>query len=170
MKIPEAVRDRFNLRVDRTGECWLWLGAKDRDGYGQFTWDYINYRSHRFALMIDGRPVPEGMVTRHLCNTRSCVRPSHLRAGTISENILDEVRSGSHHKLRYSQEIIDSIREDYANGGVTTRALAAKYGVSKSQVHCIVSGQTRFVRAATVESPRRPHASTQPFQGDPLEP
>jgi hypothetical protein len=26
--------ERFWSRVDKTGDCWVWLGAKSKDGYG----------------------------------------------------------------------------------------------------------------------------------------
>jgi hypothetical protein len=66
--------------------------------------------------------------------------------GTISDNVLDEVRSGTHAKLRYKQELVDVIRQEYAAGAGSTRHLAHKHGVSKSHVHAICAGITRTVR------------------------
>ena len=82
----------FWSRIDKSGDCWVWTGPKDRDGYG---------RSHR---LVDGRlkhagvhrwmyqqevgPVPAGMELDHLCRNRACVRPSHLEPVTHRENNL----------------------------------------------------------------------------------
>ena len=34
-KPPAPVADRFWRLVDKSGDCWLWMGAKWK-GYGQF--------------------------------------------------------------------------------------------------------------------------------------
>lgn len=67
---PQASLDeRFWSKVDKTGSCWLWLGAKDRKGYGQI-WDLPKGRhrkSHRIAWEMVNGPIPAG---RGKC--RSC--------------------------------------------------------------------------------------------------
>ena len=65
------------------GNCWLWIGAIDPQGYGHF-WAGErtaagNARAgyaHRFAY----GDVPAGMDISHLCEVENCVRRSHLEA------------------------------------------------------------------------------------------
>jgi len=132
------VTSRFWSRVDRTKECWIFSGAKDQDGYGQFMHDYRNYRAHQFALLLNGVVVPHGMVTRHLCNNRACVRFDHLAVGTQAENIADAVSAGTLNPRRISSEVEESVREAYLPGATTLAEVAQSHGISKSQVHRII--------------------------------
>lgn len=43
---------------------------------------------HRVSLELAGRPIPEGLVTDHLCRVRRCFNPDHLEAVTRQENTL----------------------------------------------------------------------------------
>ncbi len=68
------------------GNCWLWLGRKNKQGYGQF-WRK-GYRggcqqaAHTAAweLTTSAGPIPRGSNLRvqQRCGNRSCVRDTHL--------------------------------------------------------------------------------------------
>jgi hypothetical protein len=58
--------------------CWIWVGAKDHGGYGQFAVDRIPRFAHRHAWHLAGRALPDGMHLHHRCGTRTCVNPDHL--------------------------------------------------------------------------------------------
>ena len=32
----KSLETKFFERVDKSGDCWIWLKYKDKDGYGQF--------------------------------------------------------------------------------------------------------------------------------------
>lgn len=70
-------------KVDRTGDCWLWLGGRHK-GYGR----YRNRQAHRVSWESEHGPIPEAIQLDHLCRNRACVRPSHLEPVTGSENLL----------------------------------------------------------------------------------
>jgi hypothetical protein len=76
------------------GQCWLWMGALDRDGYGQLTTPRTkdspasSIRAHRLAYELTVGPFPAGLHSDHLCRTRNCVRPSHIEPVTPKENTL----------------------------------------------------------------------------------
>jgi hypothetical protein len=79
--------------------CWH-FARPATDGYGFIRVDGRTYGAHRFAVLALTGPIPEGMVTDHLCHTndltcpggyfcdhRACVRLDHLEVVTAGENI-----------------------------------------------------------------------------------
>jgi hypothetical protein len=87
---PPSRRDpseRFWEKVDKSGECWIWLGSKNSKGYGTFMYEKPKrVGAHRFAYEDQVGPIPEGLTIDHLCWNPSCVRPSHLEPVTQAEN------------------------------------------------------------------------------------
>lgn len=79
-------RERFWTRVDKSGECWLWVGSLDQDGYGKY--GRPTMRAHIFAYTTEVGPVPDGLELDHLCRNRRCVRPLHLEPVTNAVNVL----------------------------------------------------------------------------------
>jgi hypothetical protein len=74
--------ERFWPKVEKTGTCWLWGGARDRGGYGVFE----NQKAHRVSYVLSGGTIPEGLQLDHLCFVRHCVNPEHLEPVTAKEN------------------------------------------------------------------------------------
>jgi hypothetical protein len=66
------------------GECWPWVGAISRDGYGRLGRDY----AHRAAWEFHRGPIPLGWWIDHLCRNRVCVNPDHLEPVPPAVNIL----------------------------------------------------------------------------------
>ena len=80
--------EKFWARVDGAGDCWLWTGATDHDGYGAFALKgHRKAKAHRFAYEELVGPIPVGLVLDHLCRNKPCVNPSHLEPVTIRENL-----------------------------------------------------------------------------------
>jgi hypothetical protein len=81
------LQERFDAKVDKSGECWLWTGAKTTLGYGQIWTGERTEMAHRVSLLLAGREIPDGFDVDHLCRRSSCVRPDHLEPVTHEENM-----------------------------------------------------------------------------------
>jgi hypothetical protein len=89
-----VVNDKQKLnfweKVNKTHSCWLWMGSKDRNGYGQVR---IGKRpgklfyTHRLAYEMLVGLIPSGMVIDHLCKNPACCNPDHLEPVTQRENV-----------------------------------------------------------------------------------
>lgn len=141
----DLYRERFLARVEATSECWLWLGPRNRAGYG-----IAKHRGeqlcHRIAYLLWCGPIPKGLCVCHHCDNPACVRPDHFFLGTHADNAQDMARKGRSLRgersptARLSSEAVAEIRSLWAAGGLTTTALAEMYGVSQAQVSRIASG------------------------------
>lgn len=75
------------------GDCWIYLGTQNHDGYGQIRnkrngkWINVSAQKHFFELYRE--TVPKGFEVAHVCHRRLCVRPRHLGRGTVHQNRLD---------------------------------------------------------------------------------
>lgn len=88
---PQGLLDRFWARVEKTDTCWTWTGAlnaKGERGYGVIWFRGRQEYVHRLAYELLVAPIPEGRTIDHLCRNRQCVRPDHLRAVSMRENVL----------------------------------------------------------------------------------
>lgn len=143
---------RFNSFVDKSGDCWVWTGCKDKDGYGFFRHQHKNLKAHRVAAHLAGMAI-DGLMVCHSCDNPSCCNPAHLFTGTNSDNQRDAVRKGrsdgwhglafrgeSHGKAKLSRLEVNIIRLTYLPRVVTAPMLAAKFGVGESQIRKIVRG------------------------------
>jgi len=84
--------ERFWAKVDKSGECWIWLGHKAKGGYATFQPKGRQVFVHRFSYEQAYGPIRDGMQLDHTCHNPACVKPDHLRAVTNKQN--GENRSG----------------------------------------------------------------------------
>lgn len=88
---PRPPQERFWEKVDRSGDCWLWTGCVDSQGYGKFArgGKYGGAISaHQFAYELVMGPLPAGQELdhRHTC-PKNCVRLGHLRLVPHKQNM-----------------------------------------------------------------------------------
>jgi hypothetical protein len=81
--------DRFWLKTmpEPMSGCWLWIGNTSAQGYGTMYFHGENTPAHRAAWQLHRGPIGEGKEIDHLCKTRACVNPDHLRVITKSANL-----------------------------------------------------------------------------------
>src|SRR4051794_26826370 len=70
--------DDFWALIEKGEGCWRWTGARNPDGYGQFSRGGKTVLAHRHAYQLCHGTDLKGLRVRRLCPDRSCVRPDHL--------------------------------------------------------------------------------------------
>jgi len=142
---------RFNEKIDKSGDCWLWIGACNKDGYGQLLVDRKPKSAHRIAWELENGTIPDGMSVCHKCDTRNCVRPDHLFIGTHGDNIRDCYRKkrhpcvkGEYNADRNPSAVLtwDQVREIRCNNTDSHSSLGRRYGVSHQTIRAVRLGMT----------------------------
>jgi hypothetical protein len=85
---------RFWDKVYKTERCWVWVGTRQKGGYGVFKLGESLFFAHRVCHVMTKGPIPEGQVVRHTCDNPFCVRPNHLVLGTQAQNMMDKNERG----------------------------------------------------------------------------
>lgn len=138
---------RFMAKIFKMPDdgCWLWRGAKNGcpDPYGMFSLDKKKrpIKAHRAAYILFVGEIPkEKPHMLHKCDTRLCVKPTHLFPGTNRDNVADCVAKDrvpkgaarTNHKL--TEDEVCFIRLNRKLGGYK---LAKLFNVSPGTIYHI---------------------------------
>lgn len=154
----EAARlERFWADVDKTagqgpwGDCWLWTGRLDPDGYGACKSRKPGtnrvWRAHQWSFVQAGGEISDGLVVRHTCDVRRCVNPSHLLVGTPAENTADMVERGRHligeekPQAKLNSVQVKEIKRRIRNGEKKA-PLSREFNVSGGTIYSLADGRT----------------------------
>lgn len=140
---------KFWRYVEKRGpdECWPWVGARQRTGYGHLgVGAHKKVMAHRLSHYIATGEEPP--VVMHTCDNPWCVNPAHLRGGTKADNTADMIAKGrnnrtirprgeAHHRAKLTEEMVRQIK---ARPDEKPGKLAAEYGVKYNVIHRIRTG------------------------------
>lgn len=144
-ELPESFVSKF-IPEPMSG-CWIWTGGKNPK-YGTYNINGVTELAHRITWSFFNKAtIPVGMNICHRCDTPACVNPEHLFLGTPKDNTLDRISKGrifngekaNPSKLKENQ-VIEIKRAFLA--GESSRKIAKRYGIAKSNVLHIFHGRT----------------------------
>lgn len=147
LHIPAQMRFWPKVKVMDSG-CWEWMGSKDKDGYGSFSFEGIGHRkqrAHRIAWIMEMGAIPEGMFVLHHCDNPSCVNLLHLFIGTPMDNVRDMIEKGrdrhpsgeENGQSKLNKEQVLEIRKLISNGELQ-KDVAERFNVSHQVISDIV--------------------------------
>lgn len=147
---------RTTVNVD-TG-CWEYNCDPSHNGYGRIVIDGKRVRIHRASYSRFVGEIPEGMFICHHCDVRSCWNPQHLFVGSAADNYRDMVGKGRNSPLliptyyrgtqyrggrpTLNEHQVKEIKEMVKNSDLSNSHIGSLYGVSKSAIQKIRSGET----------------------------
>lgn len=147
-------RIEFWSRVEKTDTCWLWTGFRNAQGYGKLNVAGRKRGAHQVAYELTYGPIPKGLDICHHCDNPPCVRPDHLFAGTVSDNMNDAVAkgrkggkpnlliAGERHGLAVlTDETVREIRRLFASG-MMKKDIATRLNIGRHLVQSVVNGHT----------------------------
>ena len=132
--------------------CINFEGGLRKSGYGYTQFMGRQFLAHRLAYALNEMVHPDGLkgvVIRHKCDNPSCINVDHLEPGTTQDNTDDKVERGRHlfgelvGNSKLTREQVLKIQSFYVprSQGNNQYQLAARYGVSQSQISQILAGK-----------------------------
>lgn len=154
MRRIKSQAERFWGKVDKVGPtpahapdlgpCWVWIGCRDRKGYGRFQLGRADgvVSANRWSLgQALGRAIAPGLFALHHCDNSSCVNPTHIYEGSPLDNVRDMISRGRRVKSRakLTEDAVRYIRSRAWVGSKSQRDLARELGVTDHIVSRILS-------------------------------
>ena len=139
---------RFWAKTRVDGDCLIWIGTVNKNGYGYFSVKRRLITAHRYIFTRVLGALPRSIDVMHSCDRRACVKLQHLSPGTRKRNMEDAVAKGRTAKgqrngqAKLTDKQAEEIKQRCAAGEVQ-RHIAREFGVSEQLVSYIVSGKRR---------------------------
>ncbi|HIK59895.1 MAG TPA: HNH endonuclease [Planctomycetes bacterium] len=156
--MKKTIEERFEEKVDRSGDCHLWTAGTNVAGYGRIHFAGAAVLAHRVAVELDGREIPEGMGVMHTCDNPPCVNPAHLVVCTHAENMADMKAKGrgnagktfpnatgnrgeKNGSAKLTEADVKRIRYEIRNSTKSHSQIAEMFGVCQQTVSNIHTGR-----------------------------
>ena len=85
----KTFEESYAARTRREGDCIVWTGGRDSDGYGLTSLRGQDIRSHRAVWITHNGAITSGLEVHHKCYNRACVNIEHLTLVTRQEQMSD---------------------------------------------------------------------------------
>jgi len=130
--------------------CWVWT-ASTINGYGRIRIGRVTMFAHRYSYFLAHNKWPQPFALHH-CDNHGCVRPDHLYAGTLQDNMDDKVaRKRQYRKLNIPD--INPIRR-LIGQKVSYAEIGRRYEVHPQTIRAIHLGRSwRHVEFSDEELP-----------------
>ena len=92
--LREPLADRFWRFVEKSDDCWIWVGAHQASGYGRIKDNGEMLLAHRASYQLHFGTIAQGLWVLHRCDNPSCVNPAHLYLGDRAQNMKDAHERG----------------------------------------------------------------------------
>lgn len=142
----KEIEKYFISKIQKKRGCWLWLGYRNKRGYGVFNIKNKKYLAHRISFMF-AYGSAAGMCVLHKCDNPQCTNPKHLFLGTDQDNSDDKRAKGrqkhykgvEHGMAKLSEQDVVQIRKRSAIE--TNKNLGNEYGVTANLISKIHTRQ-----------------------------
>lgn len=148
-RVWPTLEEKFIERIDRSGDCWVWTGGLNSNGYGTLKMPGGRpIYAHRYAWEREHGPIPVGMGVLHKCDNPPCVRLDHLFLGSQKVNGEDmAAKDRSTYGERNAQSKLSEAEVAAILSSAETGALLAeRFGVCPSTISKIRLGR-RWTRS-----------------------
>jgi len=141
------IKIKNNIKID-VNNCWIWQGAKHKQGYGNISYRGKPLLIHRVSWVVYKGKISEGIKVCHICDVTSCCNPDHLFLGTQKDNMKDAVKKGKfenrnvvkvRNKLNFEQ--VKEIKK-LSKQGMKRKDLQVKYEVGRTCIAKILTGRS----------------------------
>ena len=132
-----------NCESEPNSGCWLWMKGISSSGYGTIKIWRKSKLAHRISYYLKYNTFPYELM--HICDTKICVNPDHLRDVTHQQNIQDASRKGllgpkseNSKFAKINWDVVRAIRADAASGK-HSKTIGYKYGLSRHIVRRVIN-------------------------------
>jgi len=122
--------------------CWIWTGARHKNGYGRVRLAGRTEYAHRLAFEEAFGPIPGRAQVDHHCDQKACIAPHHLFLGSHRINARDAASKGRLARKLRPGNILEM--RDLHRAGWALPALARKFGIAPESVKRIVATRTTW--------------------------
>jgi hypothetical protein len=138
-------RKTVTWEVDENGCHICTSHSPGAHGYPQLWKDGTNQNAHRVLYEEAFGELDDNIVVRHTCDVRMCINLAHLIPGTRADNTQDITDRKRHNppvgERAGNTNLKQSDVEAIIAANDNQKIIAAKYGISQSQVSRIKSGK-----------------------------